>query len=136
MARLNRRRLPTRRFQRLGRPSLPTPPSAPDVKPAAVAPSSKASSSTVLLPSVGQNADPNAETEVGFAVQADLPPSPPKKLEFTCPCGTVLVATPATYDRHSRCAMCQTVLLLNLVYDAEQRSHEIVPFRISPDSSI
>ncbi len=136
MARLNRRRLPTRRFQRPGRAALPTPPSAPDVKAAPAAPSGSASSSTVMLPSVGQNSDPNAETEVAFSVQAELAPSPPKKLEFTCPCGTVLVATPATYDRHSRCAMCQTVLLLNLVYDAEQRSHEIVPFRISPDSSL
>jgi hypothetical protein len=136
MARLNRRRLPTRRFQRLGRPTLPTPPSPPDVKPAPPAPSNAASSSTAMFPSVGQNSDPNAETEVGLAVQSDLPPAPPKKLEFTCPCGTVLVATPATYDRHSRCAMCQTVLLLNLVYDAELRSHEIVPFRISPDPSL
>src|SRR5262245_25701252 len=120
MARLNRRRLPTRRFQRLGgRAALPTPPSAPDVipAPAAAAPSGTASSSTVFVPSVGQTSDPNAETEVAFSVKAELPPSPPKKLEFTCPCGTVLVATTATYDRHSRCAMCQTVLLLNLVYD-------------------
>ena len=66
---------------------------------------------------------------------AELPPQPPKRLEFTCSCGTILVATPATYDKHSRCAMCQTVMLLNLVYDAELRSHEIVPFRISPDAS-
>ena len=136
MARLTRRRLATRRFPRLGRPALPTPPAVPDAKPApetAAAPS--ASSSTVSLPSVGQNNDPNAETEVAFAVQAELPPQPPKRLEFTCPCGTVLVATPATYDKHSRCAMCQTVMLLNLVYDAEHRSHEIVPFRVSPDAS-
>jgi hypothetical protein len=137
MARLNRRRVPiTRRFHRLGRPSLPTPPSAPDAKaPPEPAPAASSSSSTASLPSVGQNSDPNAETEVAFSVQADLPPQPPKKLEFTCPCGTVLVATPATYDKHSRCAMCQTVMLLNLVYDAEHRTHEIVPFRISPDPS-
>jgi hypothetical protein len=129
MARLNRRRLPTRRFQRLGRPSLPTPPAVPDAKPQPDVPSS--SSTTAALPSV-QN-DPNAETVEAFAVQAEVPAAPPKRLEFTCSCGTVLVATPATYDKHSRCAMCQTVMLLNLVYDPEQRSHEIVPFRIGPD---
>ena len=130
MARLNRRRLPiTRRFPRLGKASLPTPPSAPDAK-APPEPIVSASGSTAALPSVEN--DPNAETEVAFAVRAELPPQPPKRLEFTCSCGTILVATPATYDKHSRCAMCQTVMLLNLVYDAEQRSHEIVPFRISP----
>jgi len=134
MARLNRRRLPiTRRFHRLGKPSLPTPPSAPDVKAPPEQPIVSASSSTASLPSVEN--DPNAETEVAFAVQADLPPQPPKRLEFTCPCGTILVATPATYDKHSRCAMCQTVMLLNLVYDSEHRTHEIVPFRISPEGS-
>ena len=133
MARLNRRRLPiTRRFPRLGKPSLPTPPSAPDAK-APPEPIASASSTTAALPSVEN--DPNAETEVAFAVRAELPPQPPKRLEFTCPCGTILVATPATYDKHSRCAICQTVMLLNLVYDAELRSHEIVPFRIGPDAS-
>ena len=131
MARLNRRRIPTRRFTRLGRAALPTPPAVPDVKPGAV-PSS--SSTTAALPSVRN--DPNAETVEAFAVEAEVPPQPPKRLEFTCSCGTVLVATPATYDKHSRCAMCQTVMLLNLVYDPEQRSHEIIPFRISPDSSL
>ena len=134
MARLNRRRLPTRRFHRLGRPALPTPPSAPDAKPAPEIPVPSSSSTTAALPSVRN--DPNAETVEAFAVEADLPAQPPKRLEFTCSCGTILVATPATYDKHSRCAMCQTVMLLNLVYDAEHRSHEIIPFRIGPDKHL
>jgi hypothetical protein len=30
--------------------------------------------------------------------------------------------------------MCQTVMLLNLVFDPEQKTHEIVPFRVNPKS--
>ena len=59
-------------------------------------------------------------------------PEPPNRLAFTCPCGADLIATPEIYDKHSRCGMCQTVILINLVYDAEHRSHEIVAFRVNP----
>jgi hypothetical protein len=31
--------------------------------------------------------------------------------------------------------MCQTVLLLNLVYDPETGQHEIVPFRVEANPS-
>jgi hypothetical protein len=32
--------------------------------------------------------------------------------------------------------MCQTVMLLSLVYDGDQRSFEIVPFRVNPESGL
>jgi hypothetical protein len=32
--------------------------------------------------------------------------------------------------------MCQTVMLLNLVFDPEHNTHEIVPFRVNPDSPL
>lgn len=146
MARFNRRRLPGRRLQRPARPAPPPPLNLPeDVSGASTefdvasvgaqaAPRAGSSESTVALPSVGCTADPNAETAEAFTVEADLPPRPPKRLEFPCSCGTILVATPETYDKHTRCAMCQTVMLLNLVYDPELRTHEVVPFRVRPDS--
>jgi hypothetical protein len=145
MVRFNRRRLPGRRLQRPGRPKAPEPEpiSVPEEKSGASTEFNvdavqgarvSSSESTVALPSVGRKADPNAETAEAFTVEAELPPRPPKRLEFPCACGTILVATPETYDKHTRCAMCQTVMLLNLVYDPEHRSHEIVPFRVRPDS--
>jgi hypothetical protein len=60
----------------------------------------------------------------------------PARLPFSCPCGAKLIATTQTYDKHSRCGMCQTVLLVNLVYDPETGSHEVVPFRIDPNSPL
>jgi hypothetical protein len=63
-----------------------------------------------------------------------IEPEPPQKLEFVCPCGARLLATTETYDKHTRCAMCQTVMLISLVYDPEKQSHEIVPFRVDPES--
>jgi hypothetical protein len=62
-------------------------------------------------------------------------PRPPQKIEFACPCGATLIATPQTYDKHLRCAMCQAVLLLSLVYDADCRSFEIAPFPVNPGTS-
>jgi hypothetical protein len=76
-------------------------------------------------------ADANDETAEAIPVEASIPPD---RLKFTCPCGAELVATSEMYDKHTRCAMCQTVLLTNLVYDADARSHEIVPFRVNPES--
>jgi hypothetical protein len=54
--------------------------------------------------------DPNDET--AEAVTVDIP-EPPKRWQFTCPCGADLVATPEMYDQHTRCGMCQTVMLVN-----------------------
>jgi hypothetical protein len=71
-----------------------------------------------------------------LSIEAEIvdDPTAPAKLEFLCACGAKLIATTATYDKHSRCAMCQTVMLLSLVYDSDRRSYEIVPFRINPES--
>lgn len=147
MARFNRRRLPGRRLQRPARTKAPEPEplSLPEERSgastvfdagAAEGARVRSSESTVALPSVGRKSDPNAETAEAFTVEAELPPRPPKRLEFPCACGTILVATPETYDKHTRCAMCQTVMLLNLVYDPENRSHEVVPFRVRPDAKL
>ena len=65
----------------------------------------------------------------------DVEPAPPQKLEFTCSCGTRLLATTETYDKYTRCAMCQTVMVLSLVYDPERKGHEIIPFRVNPDQA-
>jgi hypothetical protein len=59
-------------------------------------------------------------------------PRPPQKLAFDCLCGANLIATAETYDKHSRCAVCQALLLLSLVYDGDCRTYEIVPFRVEP----
>jgi hypothetical protein len=152
MVHFNRRRLPRRR---LARPARPAPAPAPTLEPldlpeenpkngastefalpqvnadGASKPRSRQQDTTVQLPALRPEADPKGETEGGLSI--DLP-DPPRRLEFQCPCGTMLVATTETYDKHSRCAMCQTVLLLNLVYDPDRHSHEIVPFRVSPDA--
>jgi len=134
--RLPRRRVrPTRRLARPGRPALPSGP----------APVPRHDSPTDLtLPSVLENlpnpSSPQSRSQESTvemtAVQDEIPspPAPPRKMEFLCACGARLVATTETYDKHSRCALCQTVMLLNLVYDGEQRSYEIVPFRVNPES--
>ena len=151
MGRLHRRRLlPGRRLARPGRPApqfSPDPPalelteeeSAPKSEPsgdstefaalsvpgnATASPPVNADAATAELPSVHPVEEPDGE---GVA---------PARMEFICPCGAKLIATRATYDKHSRCAMCQTELLLNLVYDPEQGSHEIVPFRVDPNSPL
>ena len=144
--RLNRRRLPGPRFPRplrpAPRPAAP-PPQAPaedtrsgestefDIVSVPAGPPSSAVStheSTVELPSVV----PTIEGSENLAGE----PLPPERLEFHCPCGAKLIAAAGTYDKHSRCAMCQTVLLLNLVYDPETGGHEIVPFRIDPTAPL
>jgi len=141
MVHFNRRRVRTRRFTRPVKPQalppLDLPPNAeasPEFAVEAVkaqsAPRSSQQDSTVELSALPQN-DPNDETAEAVTVQA---PVPPRKLEFTCPCGASLIATPEMYDRNTRCGMCQTVMLVNLVYDAESRTHEIVAFRVNPES--
>lgn len=142
--RLPRRRLrTTRRLARPGRPGPPPPGGAPLHE----APTEIGVPSVLEdLPNPGMPRPRSQETTVTLAaIQEDVPPreiaaaskvepKPPQKLEFSCTCGAQLVATTETYDKHSRCAMCQTVLLLNLVYDGDQRSFEIVPFRVNPES--
>jgi hypothetical protein len=140
--RLNRRRLPGRRFARPGRPALPASPPplelpAEDARsgestefaiasvPAEPPPSTaKTHDTTVELPSVVP------VIEEGGAPAEE--PIPPDRLKFSCPCGAELLATVATYDTRSRCGTCQAVLLLNVVYDPETGMHEIVPFEVNP----
>ena len=140
---LPRRRLrTTRRLLRSGRPVTPpvTPPlheqpteiGVPSILedlPAPSTPAVRSQQTTVELPAI-RDEMPQSDSSDALRIQ----PPPPKKLEFHCACGAKLVATTETYDKHSRCAMCQTVLLLSLVYDGDQRSFEIVPFRVNPES--
>ncbi|MBV8882137.1 MAG: hypothetical protein JO332_19425, partial [Planctomycetaceae bacterium] len=140
--RLPRRRLrPTRRLGRPGRPAGP-PPSAPS--------SPLHDSLTELdIPSVLEELPPPStpqsrsqeSTVEMMAVQEEIaapprpvstPPRPPKELPFQCDCGAQLLARSESYDRNSRCTSCQAVMLLSLVYDPDQRSYEIVPFRSHP----
>jgi len=141
--RLNRRRVRTRRFTRPAKPESTGPipldvdldgsPStefAVEAVKAQSAPKSSQQDSTVELKAIPSQADPNEETA---EVLSTAQPEPPRRMEFACPCGTTLVATHDHYDKHTRCGMCQTVLLVNLVYDAETRTHEIVAFRVNPE---
>jgi hypothetical protein len=144
--RLNRRRLPLRRFGRPGRPaSSATPPpldlpqdesrngdstefAIPSVaeaasSSAATSPAAKSHESTVELPSV------EPVIEEGGPLPEN--PIPPDRLKFACTCGAELVATAAAYDKKTRCGTCQQVLLLNLVFDPETGQHEIVPFEVN-----
>jgi hypothetical protein len=144
MVRFNRRRIRTRRFVRPAKPQAPLPPleidSLSDPSPeyaveavqAQSAPRSGQQDSTVELKAIPSKADPNEETQEAFPT--DGRPVPPKRMQFTCPCGASLIATSEIYDKQTRCAMCQTVMLVNLVYDAETRAHEIVAFRINSES--
>ena len=61
-----------------------------------------------------------------FAAQ----PEPPDRIEFSCTCGKILSAPRHLYDRRSKCGICHTVLLLNLVYRRDLNQFEIEPFRI------
>ena len=136
--RLPRRRLrPVRKLARPGRPDPRPLPQAEEV------PVSEASTEfnvpSVLLdrPAADSAQLRSQESTVEMlSVEAEIvdDPTAPAKLEFLCACGAKLIATTATYDKHSRCAMCQTVMLLSLVYDSDRRSYEIVPFRINPES--
>lgn len=142
MVRFNRRRIRTRRFARPVKASEPLPPIDVDAPSSAStefaveavkaqsAPRSSQQESTVELKALPP-ADANDETAEAVTVEAPLPP---ERMKFTCPCGAELVATSDMYDKHTRCGMCQTVLLTNLVYDAETRNHEIIPFRVNPES--
>jgi hypothetical protein len=142
--RLPRRRIrTTRRLARPGRPAPPTgvhrqdSPIDLDVssmledRPRPPAPELRSQESTVEMISVRE--------ELALAPSASrdaihIEPAPPQKMEFTCACGARLIATVETYDKHSRCALCQTVMLLSLVYDGDRRSFEIVPFRVNPQT--
>jgi hypothetical protein len=127
---LPRRRL--RATRRFARPATPAPASAPipasDPPPGEEPPRKGSNDTTVELASI-----PLEIVEAPSAGRGPEP-RPPQKMEFSCACGASLVATAETYDKQSRCGMCQTVLLLNLVYDADCRSFEIVPFRVDPRS--
>lgn len=147
MVHFNRRRIRARKLARPLKPQAPLPPLEVDSRNGAstefnvqaVGASAPASSlpraheSTVELESLTRKADPNEETAEAFSVEQPIPPG---KMEFSCPCGARLVATSEIYDKHTRCAMCQTVMLVNLVYDAESKTHEIVPFRVNPDKPL
>jgi len=94
-------------------------------------PQQRSQESTVEMVSVREEL---ALPPVGSADALRVEPAPPPRMEFSCACGARLIATAAIYDKHSRCAMCQTVMLLSLVYDGDRRSFEIVPFRVHPES--
>ena len=131
------RRLPGRKLGRPGRSEteqLPADPPSLDLP----AEDTRAGEETeVALPSVSA-ATPQAAVLPSLQPyeDPDTEPTPPSRMSFLCPCGAKLTASAQTYDKHSRCGSCQTVLLLNLVYDGETRSHEIVPFRINPNSPL
>jgi len=146
MVRFNRRRIRTRRFTRPGQSQAPS--SATSAKPlppieidaaeyaveaiqAQSAPRTSQQDSTVELNALPPSGS-TEETQEAFPT-AEQPP-PPKRMKFTCPCGADLIATPEMYDRNTRCGLCQTVMLVNLVYDPESRTHEIVAFRMNPES--
>ena len=132
--RLPRRRIRTTR--RLGLPGRPAPaggpvplhdspteltmPSVLEDLPSPSTPQARSQESTVEMPSV--------------TAAIPAPPLPPSKMEFTCDCGATQVATNSSYDQEFRCSVCRCVMLLSLVYDGEQRSYEIVPFRVNPES--
>ncbi len=142
-------RLPRRRIRpprRLGRPGCPALSSGPapqadsptDVTLSSVledlphpsTPQKRSQESTVEMTAVQEEiAVPSGESSDAIRLE----PPPPQKLEFQCACGVKLVATTETYDKHSRCAMCQTVMLLSLVHEGDRRSFEIVPFRVNPE---
>jgi len=144
--RLPRRRIrTTRRLSRPGHPSNrlaagPVPhheapaeagvPSILKEMPPPSMPQSRLQESTVELVCVA--AEILGQNEGSDALRVE--PQPPPKMEFACACGARLIATSETYDKHSRCALCQAVMLLSLVYDGDRRSFEIVPFRISPET--
>ena len=73
--------------------------------------------------------DRNAETE-GALDSAIKEPDAPDKLGFTCACGARLVATKKSYDKRMRCANCQTLMLVSLVWDPKKKAYEIIPFRV------
>lgn len=140
----HRRVRTTRRLGRPGRPSAalhagspplheaPTEVGVPSVLedlPHPSTPQRRSQESTVEL--VALKAEIAVQSESSEAIRVE--PDPPSKMEFICACGARLIATTETYDKHSRCALCQTVMLLSLVYDGDRRSFEIVPFRISPE---
>ena len=82
-----------------------------------------------LAVTAGRPVDRNAETE--GALDADIKePDAPDKLGFTCACGARLVATKKAYDKRMRCANCQTLMLVSLVWDPKKKAYEIVPFRV------
>ncbi len=139
--RLNRRRLPVRRFARPGRPALPARPPA-----AAPAEDARSGDSTEFAITSVPGASPSPSEAKTHDTTVELPSVvpeivedgasageaiPPDRLEYGCACGAKLIATAASYDKKSRCGTCQQVLLLNLVFDPETGKHEIVPFEVN-----
>jgi len=126
-------RLPRRRLRAPRRLSAPPPP-APPTSAAAPRPSgadARSQESTVALAAVPDEIP--ASPPPGPPARGSAP-RPPQKIAFDCLCGASLVATADMYDKHSRCAVCRTLLLLSLVYDGDCRSFEIVPFRVEPQT--
>jgi len=136
--RLPRRRLrPVRKLARPGRPEPRPLPQAEEAPIGEASPSFNVASIPLERPAADSPQVRSQESTVELlSVEAEIvdDPTAPAKLEFLCACGAKLIATTATYDKHSRCAMCQTVMLLSLVYDSDRRSYEVVPFRINPES--
>lgn len=138
------RRPRTRRFMQPGSPAPPSnaplddpilhsPPQDvvfPPTDPSGGRKSGHSQDSTAQLPALGSADETQADSSGGLAAI----PDPPDRIEFTCPCGKRLVATRELYDRRSRCAACQTVLLLNLVYRRDLGVFEIEPFSVGSDS--
>ena len=84
-----------------------------------------------------QPLDPNGET--AGALDSDIKdPDAPEKVGFTCSCGARLVVTKKSYDKRMRCASCQTLMLVSLVWDPKKKKYEIVPFRVEnlPDVEV
>src|SRR3954470_21155963 len=136
--RLPRRRL--RPVRKLARPGRPDPQPLPRAEEVPISDASTEFNVPSILLDRPADASPQVRSQEStvemLSVEAEIAedPTAPAKLEFLCACGTKLIATTETYDKHSRCAMCQTVMLLNLVYDTDRRSYEVVPFRVNPES--
>ena len=138
MTRLNRRRLPLRRFARPANSAPSSSPSSHEL-PAENAGSGDSTGFIESIPGASSTGAHETTAEIPSVeptIEEDEKPIeetlPPDRLEFDCPCGANLIADLGSYDKQSRCGTCQTVLLLNLVYDPETGSHEINPFRVDP----
>lgn len=131
-------RLPRRRIRptrRLGRPARPA---GTDPVPLHESPTELTMPSVLEdLPTPSTPESRSQESTVEMtAVKEPLPvqPLPPQKMSFSCDCGAEQVVSAASYDQHYRCTVCRCVMLLSLVYDGDQHSYELVPFRVNPES--
>lgn len=142
IVRFKRRRLPGRRLPKPSQAAGPLPQEPLELPPDTPG----AGSSTEIAISAVQSNAPAARPKGGSQeTTVELPalrpgagtgsePGLPPRMEFTCACGAMLVATPELYDQRTRCGLCQAILLLSVVYDPERRSHEIVPFKVDSGS--